>query len=65
MRWRPDLTGTEWQLLNSTLDKELPSSDNYIDDATKWLYKDTKGSKVFAIYGIGDGTEATLSRRAD
>ena len=58
--WYPKLTQQEWNLLNRRLDQELQTSDNYIDKYTKWLYADTKGTKVFAIYGIGNGTEATV-----
>lgn len=42
------------------LDLELETSDNYIDKQTKWLYANSRGTTVFAIYGIGDGTEATV-----
>lgn len=58
--WRPQLNKNEWSLLNYALDNELATSDNYIDNETKWLYKNSKGTKVFAIYGIGDGTDATV-----
>lgn len=58
--WKPQLNKAEWNLLDYTLDKELETSDNYIDEATKWLYASEKGTKVFAIYGIGDGTKATV-----
>ena len=58
--WYPNLTQREWNLLNRTLNKELTTTDNFIDEATKWLYADEKGVRVFAIYGIGDGTEATV-----
>lgn len=58
--WYPDLSQREWNLLNYRLDRELASLDNHIDKATKWLYADSRGIKVFAIYGIGDGTEATV-----
>ena len=58
--WRPQLNKNEWSLLNRALDNELATSDNYIDNETKWLYKNSKGTKVFAIYGIGDGTDATV-----
>lgn len=56
----PQLSKKEWALLNSVLDMELRLSDNYIDKETKWLYKERNGTQVFAIYGIGDGTEATV-----
>lgn len=58
--WHPQLTQREWNLLNYKLDQELESSDQFIDSATKWLYADERGISVFAIYGIGDGTEATV-----
>ena len=57
--WKPQLTQKEWSLLNWTLKKDLSSGENYIDDETKWVYNNEKGVKVFAIYGFGDGTDAT------
>ena len=57
--WRPDLNRSEWSLLNQRLEEEIESSGQYIDESTKWLYADEKGVQVFALYGIGDGTEAT------
>ena len=58
--WYPKLTNKEWSLLNRTMNRELTGSKNYIDEATKWLYAKEKGVRVFAIYGIGDVTEATV-----
>ena len=58
--WKPNLNKAEWSLLDYALDKELETSDNYIDKATKWLYAEEKNTRVFAFYGIGDGTEATV-----
>lgn len=57
--WRPDLNRPEWNLLNRRLTEEIESSEQYLDESTKWLYADEKGVQVFALYGIGDGTEAT------
>ncbi len=57
--WRPDLNRLEWNLLNQRLEEEIESSGQYLDEATKWLYANEKGVQVFALYGIGDGTEAT------
>ena len=39
--------------------EEIESSEQYLDESTKWLYADEKGVQVFALYGIDDGTEAT------
>ena len=57
--WRPDLNRSEWNLLNRRLEEEIESSGQYLDESTKWLYADEKGVQMFALYGIGDGTEAT------
>lgn len=57
--WKPKLRSDEWTLLNKKLDEEIGSSEQYLDESTKWLYADEKGIQVFALYGIGDGTEAT------
>ena len=57
--WRPQLRDAEWTLLNRKLDEGIESSEQYLDESTKWLYANEKGVQVFALYGIGDGTEAT------
>ena len=57
--WRPDLNQQEWSLLNRRMEKELDSGKQYLDESTKWLYAEEKGVKVFALYGVGDDTEAT------
>ena len=57
--WRPDLKGSEWQLLERRMAEEIGSRENFLDEATKWVYANEKGVQVFALYGIGDGTEAT------
>lgn len=57
--WKPKLRSDEWALLNRKLDEEIGSSEQYLDELTKWLYADEKGVQVFALYGIGNGTEAT------
>ena len=57
--WRPELNEDEWNLLNRRMEKELGSGKQYLDESTKWLYAEEKGVKVFALYGVGDGTEAT------
>ena len=57
--WRPNLTQNEWTLLNRHIEQEISDSAHTLDEATQWAYADEKGNRVFAIYGIGDGTEAT------
>ena len=57
--WRPSLSGEEWSLLNRRMSEEIKSGENFVDENTKWVYADEKGVQVFALYGIGDGTEAT------
>lgn len=57
--WRPKLSQSEWSLLNRRMEQEISSSENWLDEATKWTYASERGDSVFAIYGIGDGTEAT------
>lgn len=57
--WRPNLTQKEWSLLNSHMKQEISDSVHTLDESTKWAYASEKGNQVFAIYGIGDGTEAT------
>lgn len=39
--------------------EEIGSRENFLDEATKWVYANEKGVQVFALYGIGDGTDAT------
>lgn len=57
--WRPDLAENEWQLLERRMAEEIGSRENFLDEATKWVYANEKGVQVFALYGIGDGTDAT------
>ena len=57
--WRPQLKRAEWELLERRMNAEIKSGENFLDEATKWVYADEKGVQVFALYGIGDGTEAT------
>ena len=57
--WRPNLTQKEWSLLNRRMEQEIADSTHTLDEATQWAYANEKGNQVFAIYGIGDGTEAT------
>ena len=57
--WRPQMKRAEWELLERRMSAEIKSGENFLDEATKWVYADEKGVQVFALYGIGDGTEAT------
>ena len=57
--WRPQLKQAEWELLERRMNAEIKSGENLLDEATKWVYADEKSVQVFALYGIGDGTEAT------
>ena len=57
--WRLNLTQKEWSLLNRHMEQEMADSTHTLDEATQWAYANEKGNQVFAIYGIGDGTEAT------
>lgn len=41
------------------MNDEIKSGENLLDEATRWVYADEKGVQVFALYGIGDGTDAT------
>lgn len=57
--WRPSLKRDEWSLLNRRMEQEISGDQHKLDDGTKWVYANEKGVQVFAIYGIGDGTDAT------
>lgn len=57
--WRPDLNKAEWDLLNRHMEQEISDEAHSLDEATQWAYAVEKGNQVFAIYGVGDGTEAT------
>lgn len=39
--------------------EEIRSREYFLDEATKWVYANEKGVQVFALYGIGDGTDVT------
>ncbi len=58
--WTPRLNSKEWSLLNDRIDIEIRQSDRFLDQNTKWLYAVNGDTKVFAFYGIGDGSEATV-----
>ena len=53
-------TKEEKELAYYVADREIGNDEKYIDSNTKYLYASEKGVKVFAVYGIGDGTEATI-----
>ena len=56
--WRPDLTRPEWELLNRSMEREIGDPAHALDEAAQWVYAEEKGVRVFAVYGVGDGTEA-------
>ena len=49
-----DLTQSERNLMYYRMNEEFRSEKNQINENTKWLYADTKGMKIFVIYGNGD-----------
>ena len=53
--WFPKLTTAEWNLMNYKMDR----AGVELDDATYWFYSSERGTRVFCIYGIGDGTVNT------
>ena len=53
--WKPKLKSAEWKLLHY----KMKSAGKPLDDATYWVYATEKGTSIFAIYGVGDGTENT------
>ena len=57
--WRPNLTQKEWSLLNRRMEQEINDPAHTLDESMQWAYANGKGIQIFAIYGIGDGTEAT------
>lgn len=55
----PKLNSREWDLLHYTMRTETGMPGQYLDKETKWLFADKKGTQVFALYGVGDGTDPT------
>ena len=55
----PKLNSREWDLLHYTMRSETGMPGQYLDKETKWLFADKKGTQVFALYGVGDGTDPT------
>lgn len=39
---------------------ELPKTDNYLDENTKWLYNVKNGNTFFALYSTADENEPTI-----
>ena len=57
--WYPKLTRKEWNVLNEHMNREIENTAYSLDEATNWAFAQEKGVTVFALYGIGDGTDAT------
>ena len=56
---KTSLNKQEWALLLRTEETEITSPERFLNNNTKWLFASQKGVRVFALYGIGDGTEPT------
>ena len=40
--WRPDLAENEWRLLERRMGEEIGSREDFLDEATKWVYANEK-----------------------
>lgn len=56
---RPNLTPKEWDMLNYHQKHDIGNETFSFTDDTYWLFKNTKGVLVFAVYGGGDVTDPT------
>ncbi len=58
--WHPNMTAYEVTLVERIADRELDTTDNYIDEANKWLYKKTGNNTYFALYSTSHTDNPTV-----
>lgn len=59
-KWIPKMSKSELRHIENIAKNELNSTDNYIDNITKWLYNDSKGKHLFALYSTEDENNPTI-----
>ena len=58
--WYPQMSNTELAYVRRIAKYELPKTDNYLDENTKWLYNVKNGNTYFALYSTADVNEPTI-----
>lgn len=58
--WYPQMSNTELAYVRRIAKYELPKTDNYLDENTKWLYNVKNGNTFFALYSTADVNEPTI-----
>ena len=48
--WKPDMPKADFQHIRRIAKNELKTTDNYLDNITKWLYNKKNGQTYFALY---------------
>ena len=48
--WKPDMPKADFQHIRRVAKNELDTTDNYLDNITKWLYNKKNGQTYFALY---------------
>ncbi len=68
--WYPNMSKADLEYVKRRAKYELNTTENYVDNITKWLYNDKNGKQYFALYSTEDANNPTIlyacnSNRAD
>ena len=58
--WYPQMSKTDLEYVKRRAKYELDTTENYIDNITKWLYNVKNGNTYFALYSTEDANEPTI-----
>lgn len=58
--WKPDMPKSDFKQIERIAKAEVSSTDEYIDNITKWLYNTKNGKTYFAIYSTENETSPTI-----
>ena len=58
--WYPQMSKTDLEYVKRRAKYELDTTENYIDNITKWLYNVKNGNTYFVLYSTEDANEPTI-----
>lgn len=58
--WYPQMSNTDLAYVRRIAKYELPKTDNYLDENTKWLYNVKNGNTYFALYSTSHEDNPTV-----
>lgn len=58
--WYPNMSKSEIATVRRIAKYELSTTENYIDNNTKWLYNERNGKTFFALYSTADENDPTI-----